>query len=93
MVCHYILELTEYLRVGNSDPFCQYEGATVNMVEEIRKTPNRGYSSLHFFEMAWSSNSEGKYLLTFKVKSKFQINKLLQGTQHINWTIISVEKG
>ena len=41
------------------------EGATVNMVEEIRKTPNRGYSSLHFFEMAWSSNSEGKYLLTF----------------------------
>ena len=65
MVCHYILELTEYLRVGNSDPFCQYEGATVNMVEEIRKTPNRGYSSLHFFEMAWSSNSEGKYLLMF----------------------------
>ena len=65
MVCHYILELTEYLRVGNSDPFCQYEGATINMVEEIRKTPNGGYSSLHFFEMAWSSNSEGKYLLTF----------------------------
>ena len=64
MVCHYILELTEYLRVGNCDPFCQYEGATVILVEEIRKT-KRGYSSLHFFEMAWSSNSKGKYLLTF----------------------------